>query len=228
MEKTYRNKYLKAVTFSFDDGVNNDIKVVNLLNKYGLKATFNINTGKASHDDKWIFEGKEVYHLTLEEMKNYYKGHEIASHSFSHPHIEKLTHQEKNEEIKKDLFNIEHNFQQKVKGFISPYGVRDDDLFLVMKENNILFGRGVFNTHKFDIPKNLLDYQPSLRMFEKDFDKVVDEFIKLKPTKKQVLFIWTHSYEINTKERWDEFENLLIKLSKQKDIYFCANSEALL
>ena len=65
-------------------------------------------------------------------------------------------------------------------------------------------------------------------MFEKDFDKVIGEFINLKPIKKQVLFIWTHSYEINTNERWTEFENLLKKLSQQEDIYFSTNSEALL
>ena len=36
---------MKAVTFSYDDGVTQDIRLVELLNKYGLKATFNINSG---------------------------------------------------------------------------------------------------------------------------------------------------------------------------------------
>ena len=31
---------LKAVTFSFDDGVTQDKRLVEILNKYGLKATF--------------------------------------------------------------------------------------------------------------------------------------------------------------------------------------------
>ena len=34
----------KAVTFSFDDGVTQDIRLIELLNKYGLKATFNLNS----------------------------------------------------------------------------------------------------------------------------------------------------------------------------------------
>ena len=33
------NGKLKAVTFSFDDGVTQDIKLIEILNKYGLKAT---------------------------------------------------------------------------------------------------------------------------------------------------------------------------------------------
>ena len=32
----------KAVTFSFDDGVTQDIRAIEILNKYGLKATFNL------------------------------------------------------------------------------------------------------------------------------------------------------------------------------------------
>jgi peptidoglycan/xylan/chitin deacetylase (PgdA/CDA1 family) len=36
----------KAITFSFDDGVLQDIRAIAILDKYGLKATFNLNSGK--------------------------------------------------------------------------------------------------------------------------------------------------------------------------------------
>lgn len=35
----------KAVTFSFDDGVTQDIRLIEIFNKYGLKGTFNLNSG---------------------------------------------------------------------------------------------------------------------------------------------------------------------------------------
>ena len=38
------NGKLKAVTFSFDDGVTQDKRLIEILNKYGLKATFNLNS----------------------------------------------------------------------------------------------------------------------------------------------------------------------------------------
>lgn len=38
-------KKLKAVTFSYDDGTTQDIRLIELLNKYGLKCTFNLNSG---------------------------------------------------------------------------------------------------------------------------------------------------------------------------------------
>ena len=40
------NKKNKAITFSFDDGVQQDKRCVEILNKYGLKATFNINSAR--------------------------------------------------------------------------------------------------------------------------------------------------------------------------------------
>ena len=38
------NGKLKAVTFSFDDGVTQDKRLIEILNKYNLKATFNLNS----------------------------------------------------------------------------------------------------------------------------------------------------------------------------------------
>lgn len=32
----------KAITFSYDDGVTQDIRLIEIFNKYNLKATFNI------------------------------------------------------------------------------------------------------------------------------------------------------------------------------------------
>ncbi len=34
----------KAVTFSYDDGVTQDIRLIEMFNRYGLKSTFNINS----------------------------------------------------------------------------------------------------------------------------------------------------------------------------------------
>ena len=35
----------KAVTFSYDDGVTQDIRLIEIFNRYGLRATFNLNSG---------------------------------------------------------------------------------------------------------------------------------------------------------------------------------------
>ena len=35
----------KVLTLSYDDGIVQDIRLIEIMNKYGLKGTFNINTG---------------------------------------------------------------------------------------------------------------------------------------------------------------------------------------
>ena len=51
----------KFVTFSFDDGIEQDTRFVEMLNTYGFKATFNINTGIQTRANSWISEGVEIH-----------------------------------------------------------------------------------------------------------------------------------------------------------------------
>ena len=44
METFKNSNYKKAITFSYDDGVTQDIQLIELLNKYNLKCTFNLNS----------------------------------------------------------------------------------------------------------------------------------------------------------------------------------------
>ena len=71
-----RTGKLKAITFSYDDGVTQDIQLVNLLNKYGLKCTFNLNSERMSHRGTLTRENKLIsyYKLFPEDVKRYMKG----------------------------------------------------------------------------------------------------------------------------------------------------------
>ena len=68
----------------WDDGVLNDIKVVELCRKYNAKATFNLNPGKhkaASRvTDGWQFKDYYPGRLAWNEVKSVYEGFEVASH----------------------------------------------------------------------------------------------------------------------------------------------------
>ena len=48
----------KAVTFSYDDGVLEDVKLVELFNQYGVKGTFNINSGSMGARKLGIFHAR--------------------------------------------------------------------------------------------------------------------------------------------------------------------------
>ena len=56
VKKLYPNGKKKAFNVTYDDGVLQDIRFVELLNKYGLKGTFNLNSGLMEREFEWTHE----------------------------------------------------------------------------------------------------------------------------------------------------------------------------
>lgn len=54
---------LKAVTFSYDDEVTQDVRLIELLNQYGLKATFNLKSERLGHSGFWLVKAN-ASHIT--------------------------------------------------------------------------------------------------------------------------------------------------------------------
>jgi len=77
-------KYRKALTFSYDDGIEQDRKLVEIFNKYGMKATFNLNTGIQTPESNFEIEGVYINRMKQEGLEELYRGHEIATHGLTH------------------------------------------------------------------------------------------------------------------------------------------------
>ena len=77
----------KALTFSYDDGVDQDIRFIEILDKNGLKGTFNINSGRFAPEGKVYAEGQIHRPMTEKRVFELYKnsGHEVAVHALTHP-----------------------------------------------------------------------------------------------------------------------------------------------
>ena len=67
----------KALTMSYDDGKLADEKLLEIFNRYGIKGTFNLNYGLMDMDVR----------LKPEQIPRLYQGHEIATHTMTHPTI---------------------------------------------------------------------------------------------------------------------------------------------
>ena len=75
----------KAVTFSYDDGVTQDRRLVEMMNTYGVKGTFNLNSGMQSYANVWEHpKGLLIHRMNTEGLKELYQGHEIAAHCLTH------------------------------------------------------------------------------------------------------------------------------------------------
>ena len=83
----------------WDDSVTNDIRLVELLRKYRVKATFNfvITKAEGGFANDWVYQDYAVNHLKLSEMKDLYQGFKVAGHGGRH--YRQIFYDEFNDEI---------------------------------------------------------------------------------------------------------------------------------
>ena len=196
----------KAVTFSFDDGVTQDIRLVEIFNKYGLKCTFNINSGLLGLEGELF---RTVNHPTLVGLDK-----------------ERIIY-----EVEEDRKALEKLCGYPIVGMAYPNGPNDDFVAGVIAENSpIRYSRTVTSTYSFAVQKeNLLRYNPTVHFSEDCFEELVDKFLASEREEDQLLYIWGHSYEMDAEYiSWEEFERICKKLSGRKDIFYGTNKEVLL
>ena len=223
--KMFGNKNLKAVTFSFDDGNVDDIRLIRILNKYGLKGTFNLNSGKLTGSSVWKFGNKEVTHINLLESKDIYSGHEVACHTYTHPDLTKLDSKTVYNETALDMKLLSFLFGYKVDGMAYPFGTFNDEVIEILKKCGILYSRTVNSTHGFECPENPYLWNPTCHFKDEKIFELADKFINLKPNTPKIFYIWGHSYELVTESDWEKFEEFCKKISGICDISYLTNKE---
>ena len=109
----------KIFLLSFDDGTIWDSRFVELLNKYHIPCTFNLNSGL--EDFVWEFEGKPVIRQHLADTVAQYRGHEVASHTLTHPWLDQLPPPALRREVEEDCKAIKRIFGLQEIGFGVPF-----------------------------------------------------------------------------------------------------------
>jgi len=219
---------MKALTLSYDDGVEQDARLVEILNRYNMKATFNLNSGLQSGASQWSRGDVVIRRLNVAGLPELYRGHEVGVHSLTHPHLENLDKETIINEIERDKINLESIFGAKIHGMAYPFGTFNDAVIDVVRNCNLRYARGVKSTYSFDIPQDLLVYQPTIHHSDKSLMELAESFIALKPTKAQVFYLWGHSYEFEVDNNWQVIEDFCRLVSSREDIYYATNAQALL
>ncbi len=223
-----------AITFSFDDGVMQDIRLVEMFNKYGLKGTFNVNSGYLGLiNENFVRNDRKITHnkVKASELKKIYEGHEVAVHTLVHPTLSVLDEETIIRQVEEDRKALEALCGYPVVGMAYPGGSNDDRVAGIIRENTpIRYARTTVSTYSFELQKeNLLRFNPSVYYIEDCLEEIVDKFLALKTDAPQLLYIWGHSYEMDAEYiSWEKFERICEKLSGKEDIFYCTNKEALL
>ena len=223
----------KALTFSFDDGVTQDIRLIEILNAYGLKGTFNLNSALLGLPNKLERNGKVVSHnkVPAQDVKRIYEGHEIAVHTLTHPHLPSLDEQTIVHQVETDRQILSELVGYEVVGMAYPGGGTNNDdrvARVIREQTGIQYARTITSTHGFDRQEDLFRFNPSVYYVEDCLEKMVDDFLTMETEQPQLLYIWGHSYEMDADYiTWEAFEQICRKLSNRKDIFYGTNKETL-
>ena len=226
----------KFLTFSYDDAVTQDIRLIELFNKYGMKATFNINSELLGKSGELIREGVRVDHIKVkpEDLRHVYEGHEIAVHTLTHPNLADIT--EKNEiirQVEQDRMNLSELCGYEVVGMAYPGGGINYSDFAseIIRENTgVKYARTTVSSYDFAQQENLFQFKPTV-YHHMEMDQMFalgEKFLQEKTEILQIFYIWGHAYEFDIRNEWGRFEEFLQMMSGREDICYCTNREVLL
>ena len=225
----------KAITFSYDDGVTQDIRLIEIFDRYGLKATFNLNSELLGREGELIREGVKVNHTKNkpEDVKKIYKNHEVAAHTLTHPILTKLPDSEIIRQVEEDRKNLEKLTDKPVVGMAYPGGGVNfnEHVANVIRENTgIKYARTTVSSYNFDLQTDLYVFNPTV-YHHAEWDKMIElgeRFVAMKTETPKIMYIFGHAYEFDINDSWDRFEDFCRMVGGRDDIFYGTNAEILL
>lgn len=224
----------KAVTFSYDDGVTQDVRLIALFNKYGLKATFNLNSELLGSFGTLERDGQSITHNKnrAEDVRYIYDGHEVAAHTLTHPYLPGIADkQEIIRQVELDRLKLSELTGYEVVGMAYPCGGanNDDRTARIIRENTgIKYARAIETNLSFAPQENLYRFQGTI-YHHQQWDQLFEMGEKFLRAEEGVFYIWGHAYEFDIfPERWQQFEEFCQMISGKEDIFYGTNKEVLL
>ena len=228
-------KIRKAVTFSYDDGVTQDQRLIELFDKYGLKATFNLNSGLFNTGGPMQREEVTVSHVRPRacEIAGIYAGHEIAAHTLTHPFLPSCDEEEIVRQVEGDREALSALCGYEVVGFAYPGGgVNFDERVadVLRRRTGVRYARTTVSSYSFEPERELLTLRPSV-YHHQEWDALFEmgrRFVELDAERPQVFYVWGHAYEFDIHNTWSRFEEFLRMIAGQDGIFYGTNREVLL
>lgn len=237
----------KYITISFDDGITQDARIMELFRKHGLdNCTFFVNTGLGGANWSWVGEhyGRpDVPHLryTVEQLKTgLYDGFDMECHTLTHPSLKNLSAHAVVDEVQGDADNILEITGIRPVGISWPGGDtewNDNNLTWVYEKTDIRFGRAAASTLSFDLPEYFLKWYPTCSFVETlpgmAADGLLDRFLAAPCEEDMLFYVWGHGYELDifggTQGCWSYLDAMLEKIAaaaaEDEDIVLVTNAE---
>ena len=218
----------KALTLSYDDGVEQDAELISILNLHGLKCTFNLNSGCWAAEGTEYPEGTIHRRMPLSQAKLLYgEGeHEVAVHCLTHASLVECTPEQIVHEVHEDRVNLERDFGGIIQGMAYPFGTYNDKVVDTLRACGILYSRTVNSTHDFSMPQDWLRLGATCHHGDPKLMELADRFLKEDfPFGSRLFYLWGHSYEFEADNNWQVIEDFCEKMGGRDDIWYATNIE---
>ncbi len=213
----------KAVTFSYDDGVIYDPRLIEIFVKNGLKGTFNISSGKFGMGR--IMSKDQAVELYTDS------GMEVAVHGYNHLSLANVDVAVATNDVLTDRKMLEEIFGRVIKGMAYANGSLNDKVVEILKNCGISYSRTAVQTGAFDLPDDWLRWNGTCHHDNPNLMEYVENFLSAKrggyfwSYRPRVLYVWGHSYEFNDKNNWERIEQLAEFIGGREDIWYATNGE---
>lgn len=216
----------KAYTMSYDDGVFQDYRLIEIMNKNGLKGTFNINGGHISKTD--AVKGYE--RLSVKQIQELYipSGHEVALHTYSHPTLTDMTTEIIAYEYLKDKEVLEEITGEIIRGSAYPNSRYNEKVLRALKACGVAYARNGDQTEDFELPKDWLQIAPTARHGNPKLMELGKTFVERKVASHIppiMFYLMGHSYEFDNDNNWDKIEGFAELMGGHDDIWYATNLE---
>ena len=227
MKMSLKDGKKKVITLSYDDGVAQDIRLVEIMNKYGIKGTFNINSALYMNEDEVRKEMKG--RMKLSEAKDLYlsSGNEVAIHALTHPFLETLDSTEIIYEITEDRRRIEEGFGVIARGMAYPFGTYSDEVVEILSKCGVAYSRTTRSTENFKFPENWLTLHPTCHHNNPKLEEMIHKFVEVENRwgNAEMFYLWGHSYEFDNDDNWDVIEKFCEYAGGHDHIWYATNIE---
>lgn len=225
----------KAVTFSYDDGLNADIRFASTVAKHGMKATFNVNYGFIE-----CSKGNGESYLSAQEIKDNILplGHEIAIHGYNHRAVGILRPNEIVGEFYECRKSLEREFNQIIRGMAYPdFGIKYltggrsyEEIKNILISLDVAYARNTLTDSSFSLPTDWHDWRPTVHNTDANVLELVDRFIAVDEKNLYVayrhpklFYMWGHTTEFNRNDDWALLDQICEKLGDRDDVWYATN-----
>jgi peptidoglycan/xylan/chitin deacetylase (PgdA/CDA1 family) len=217
----YPNGNHKALIMSYDDGLDDDIALAQLFDRYGIIGTFHLNSGLLDTRAIWN-EGKpnEILqtYLSKDTLVHVFKNHEIAVHGTYHKALVGLSDKEILEEINVDIENLIILSDRKISSMAYAFGSTNDHVAEVIGTTPLTNARTVKSSYNFDLPKDYYLWNPTCH--DSEALEYLEAYISLDSPSLSLFYVWGHSWELRDTLRNQNILKFCNKIGDRDDIWY--------